>query len=175
MVARAGKASRRRTANLTLVLALVLAASAALLYRIATNPLRSPPPPPAASRQLVQFDRFSARIERDDQGERLSISLRLRTSAPEPLSCHAFVVARNDSVTPRTWSIWPPQPPGPAITAGGHFHGADPSVGFPITLNDDWQRITATVSLSGGQTFESVVVYVLAPNGDVLLARPFRV
>ena len=24
-------------------------------------------------------------------------------------------------------AIWPPQPPGPAITAGGHFHGATPT------------------------------------------------
>jgi hypothetical protein len=175
MVARAGKASRRRTANLALVLVLVLAASAALVYRIATNPLRSPPPAVPSARRLVQFDRFSARIERDDRGERLSVSLRLRTSAQQPLPCRTFVVARNDSVTPHVWSIWPPQPPGPAITAGGHFHGADPSAGFPITLNDDWQRMTATVSLSGGETFDTVVVYVLAPNGDVLLARPFRV
>jgi hypothetical protein len=62
------------------------------------------------------------------------------------------------------------------ITAGGHFHGADPTAGFSLTLTDTWQRITATVpSPSGTPAFDTVVVYVLNPQGTVLLARPFRV
>jgi hypothetical protein len=62
------------------------------------------------------------------------------------------------------------------ITAGGYFHGANPSSGFSMTLTDAWQRITATVSNpDGGPTFDTVVVYVISPNGSMLLVRPFHV
>jgi hypothetical protein len=166
---------RSRAVSLTLLSA-ALALTAALLFgrRFPSQDPDAPAAPAAASK--VEFDRFSARVERDDQGERLSVSLRLRTTANGAQDCFAFVVARNDSAAPRHWSIWPPQPPGPAITAGGHFHGTDPSSGFGVTLTDDWQRITATVPTPAGvRTFDTVVVYVLDGEGEILLARPFRV
>lgn len=123
---------------------------------------------------IVKFSRFSAHRERSEEGERLSISLRLRTDLDRTVSCYAFVVARNDHVAPRLWSIWPPQAPGAAITAGGHFHGADPTAGYPIELTSRWQRITATVPHpSDGDRFDTVVVYVMSSDGKVLLARPF--
>jgi hypothetical protein len=125
---------------------------------------------------VIKFSRFSAHRERTEDGERLSISLRLRTDLDRDLSCYAFVVARNDHVTPHIWSIWPAQAPGAAITAGGHFHGAQPSAGFPVKLTDRWQRITGTVPHpDGGDRFDTVVVYVMSSNGKVLLARPFSI
>jgi hypothetical protein len=124
----------------------------------------------------IKFSRFSAHRERNEEGERLSISLRLRTELDEDFSCYAFVVARNDHVTPRIWSIWPAQAPGAVITAGGHFHGAEPRAGHHVELTDRWQRITATVPHpEGGDRFDTVVVYVLSTDGKVLLARPFSV
>jgi hypothetical protein len=125
---------------------------------------------------IIKFSRFSAHRERSDEGERLSISLRLRPDLDQELSCYAFVVARNDHVTPRIWSIWPPQAPGAAITAGGHFHGAEPGAGHHVELTSRWQRITATVPHpKGGDRFDTVVVYVMRSDGKVLLARPFSV
>jgi hypothetical protein len=124
----------------------------------------------------VEFSRFSAHRERTEDGERLSISLRLRTTLDHAISCYAFVVARNDHLAPRIWSIWPPQAPGAAITAGGHFHGAVPSAGYGVELTNRWQRITATVPHpAGGDRFDTVVVYVMSADGKVLLARPFSI
>ena len=126
--------------------------------------------------EAIEFDRFSARRERSAGGDRLSVSLRLRTSMSVSLPCYVFVVARNDQTSPKLWAIWPPQPAGPAITAGGHFHGASPTSGFAVTLSDDWARINATVPHpSGGATFDTVEVYIVDPEGRILLARPFRV
>lgn len=167
---------RRRAVGLTVLCVVLALAGFLLVSHLVPLDVGETSPRPASAGSEVQFDRFSARVEHDDQGERLSVSLRLRTTARAALNCFAFVVARNDSTAPREWSIWPPQPPGPAITAGGHFHGTDPSSGFGVTLTDDWQRITATVSTpNGAEAFDTVVVYVLNPRGKILLARPFRV
>jgi hypothetical protein len=126
--------------------------------------------------EAIEFDRFSARRESSAEGERLSVSLRLRTTQSVSLPCYVFMVARNDQVTPKLWAIWPAQPPGPAITAGGHFHGATPTSGYALTLSDQWERVNGTVpNPSGGTTFDTVVVYVVDPDGRILLARPFRV
>lgn len=129
---------------------------------------------PRAQRDAVLFERFGARRERSEEGDRLSVSLRLRTSESVSLPCYVFVVARNDQH--KLWGIWPPQPPGAAITAGGHFLGARPRTGYAVTLSDQWQRISATLSQPNGeQPFDTVIVYVVDPDGLILLARPFRV
>jgi hypothetical protein len=126
--------------------------------------------------EAIELDRFSARRERSAGGDRLSVSLRLRTSVSVSLPCYVFVVARNDQASPKLWAIWPPQPPGPAITAGGHFHGATPNAGYAMTLSDRWERLTATVPHpSSGSGFDTVVIYVVAGDGRILLERPFRV
>ena len=104
----------------------------------------------SSAHEAIAFDRFSARRERSAEGDRLSVSLRLRTTMNVSLPCYVFLVARNDQVTPKQWAIWPPQPPGPAITAGGHFHGATPTTGFAVTLSDQWERINATVPQPNG-------------------------
>ena len=137
-----------------------------------TAPVRRTP----RQHELVEFDRFSARQERGSEGERLSVSIRLRTGLADSLECFVFVVARNDRVSPRLWSIWPPQATGPAISTGGHFHGANPASGYHLTLSEQWERVTATVPRpTGPDAFDTVVVYVLQADGRVLLARPFRV
>jgi hypothetical protein len=125
--------------------------------------------------QAIDFDRFSARRERSAEGDRLSVSLRLRTSMNVSLPCYVFLVARNDQTSPKRWAIWPPQPPGPAITAGGHFHGATPRSGYAVTLSDQWERINATVPQpNGSNPFDIVIVYVVDADGRILLSRPFK-
>jgi len=126
--------------------------------------------------EAIEVNHFSARRERSAEGDRLSVSLRLRTTMSVSLPCYVFLVARNDQVTPKQWAIWPPQPPGPAITAGGHFHGATPRTGYSVTLSDEWARIDATIPHpSGGLAFETVELYVVDPDGRILLTRPFKV
>jgi hypothetical protein len=140
---------------------------------------RDPPAPqPAAGKHAatrIEFDRFSARHERNDTESRLSVSLRLRNTGVEPETCYVFVVARNDRVTPKLWAIWPPQEPGASITAGGHFHGATPATGHAVVLADDWLRVTATMAETKTSAFDTVVVYVVGEDGRILLTRPFHV
>ncbi len=172
MAERTSKETRRLLFGFLLLLGTVLMGSLSLWHWSARPATASP----SRSRHAaVEFDRFSARRERTGEGERLSVSLRLRTNVPEATECFVFVVAHNDRADPRRWSIWPPQPAGPSITAGGHFHGATPNTGYRVDLNDDWQRITATVPEVAAVAFDTVVVYVLDQSGRTLLARPFRV
>jgi hypothetical protein len=125
--------------------------------------------------EAIGFDRFSARRERSAEGDRLTVSLRMRTTLSVSLPCYVFLVARNDQVVPKQWAIWPPQSAGPAITTRGHFHGATPTTGFPIVLSDQWERIDATVAQpDGGAPFDVVVVYVVDAHGRILITRPFR-
>lgn len=167
-------AQRDRLAALLLV-ALVLLGAATLLLRRAVFDTRPDAAfDPRAQRDAVLFDRFSARRERSEEGDRLIVTLRLRTSAAVSLPCYVFFVARNEQAAPRQWAIWPQQPPGAAITASGHFHGATPTAGAAVTLSDTWERITATLPHPPGVTFESVTLYVVDPAGRILLARPFR-
>jgi hypothetical protein len=126
--------------------------------------------------EAIEFDHFSARREHSTEGDRLSVFLRVRTTQSVSLPCYIFLVARNDQATPKLWGIWPPQPPGPAITASGHFHGATPTSGYSLTLSDQWQRVSATIPDPGsGAMFDTVVAYVVDPDGRILLSRPFRV
>ncbi len=124
--------------------------------------------------RVIEVDRFSARLEKSDDKERLIVSFRLRSSLPEALGCYVFVVARADRATPKLWAIWPTQNPGLAISAGGNFHAAHPSSGHLLQLGDSWSRIDATLPRTVGQPpFDFAVVYVVAPDGNILLAHPF--
>jgi len=170
-----GVARRDRIAALLLV-GLVVAGAAALVGR---RVLFDDPPAaasdPRLQRDAVLFDRFAARRERSDEGERLSVTLLLRTSATVSLPCFVFLVARNEQTSPRLWAAWPPQAQGPAVSAGGHFHGATPASGFPVTLSEEWERVTATIPRPDDGEYDTVIVYVVDPAGRILLARPFRV
>jgi len=172
-----GEDIRRRDRFAALLLLVLIAALgiALVLRRSVFEDVDRPALAARAQHDAIQFDRFSARLESSAEGERLSVSLRLRTSMSVSLPCYLFMVARNDQTTPKAWAIWPPQPAGPAITAGGHFHGAAPANGYALTLSDQWERVTATVTQpSSGVTFDTVEVYVVDPDGRILLARPFR-
>jgi len=174
----APRAHRHRRATLGLVLlTLVLGL---LVFLAATHiPASTSLPVPTASAPsattTVLFDRFSALWERSPDGERLHVSLRLRATTAADLPCFVFVLARNDHARPKVWAVWPPQQPGPAITSGGHFHGADPTKGYAVTLTGRWERINATLPHSPGvPPYETVLVYVVGTDGKVFLSRPFR-
>ncbi|MBI3784584.1 MAG: hypothetical protein HY270_14415 [Deltaproteobacteria bacterium] len=165
------------SAGYTALVALV-AALGYLTFR-ATNERRSSPQGAAdtvnenETLPLVQFDSFSSRFERSSDGERINVSLRLRSTAPGSLECQVYVVARNDVDSPKVWGVWPSQGPEGAVTAGGHFRGNTNS-GERVTLTSSWVRISAPiVHPLGLPPFETAVVYVVGPKGDVLLARPF--
>jgi hypothetical protein len=169
---------RRRDRFAAVVWRLLIAALALalILRRSVFDDIDRPVQRIELAHEAIEFDRFSARRERSAEGDRLSVSLRLRTTMNVSLPCYVFLVARNQQVTPKQWAIWPAQPPGPAITAGGHFHGATPRTGFAVTLSDQWERINATVPQPNATTpYEMVIVYVVDADGRILLSRPFRV
>jgi len=128
----------------------------------------------ASGQAKIEASRFSARLEKTDETERLTISVRLRANTPTPIDCYVFVVASSTHAAQRTWAIWPVENPGFAISAGGHFHAADPSSGHHLLLARTWTRVDATFPRTPRQPpFDSVVVYVVDRTGEVLLARPF--
>jgi len=127
-----------------------------------------------SSLPLVEFDNFSARRDKSSDSERLRVSLRLRLNASGNMSCYVFVLARNDHTSPKLWAVWPTQGPGGAITGGGHVSGSNPAGGQPVTLASRWTGITATLDHPLGKPpFDTVMVYVVSPKGEILLARPF--
>lgn len=168
----------RRAANsaaFTTLLVVVLV----LGYLAFTRVLQRSPATTATSTEtdaepVIEVDRFTARQERSGDGERLSVSVRLRTTLPEAISGFVFVVARNDHVTPHIWAIWPAQSGPAVITTGGHFHGANPTSGQPMALSKSWDRITAVLPHEPGQAaFDAVTIYFVSPEGQILLSRPF--
>ncbi|MFI5367352.1 MAG: hypothetical protein ACHQ4J_17210, partial [Candidatus Binatia bacterium] len=123
---------------------------------------------------LVEFDNFSTRREKSSDSERLHVSLRLRLNASGNMDCFVFVLARNDHASPKLWAVWPTQGPGGAITGGGHLSGSNPAGGQAVTLAARWTGITATLDHPLGKPpFDTVMVYVVSPKGEILLARPF--
>lgn len=170
-----GIARRDRIAAALLVALIAVAGGVLVARRTLLDGGPEPPPDARQQRDAVLFDRFVARRERSEEGERLSLSLRLRTSASVSLPCYVFMVARADQAMPRAWAAWPPEAEGAAISTGGHFHGARPAAGFALTLSDTWQRVTATVPEPARAEFDTVIVYVVDPAGRILLARPFKV
>jgi hypothetical protein len=90
------------------------------------------------------------------------------------VDCFVFVVARSEHGNPKPWAIWPADRPGMAISAGGHFHAAHPASGHALALSSSWQPVEAVLTHVPGQPpFDSLVVYVVGPGGNILLARPF--
>lgn len=178
-MAKRSEFSRRDLIAAVILAALVAAAGAALILRRSVFEAgRHTEEDARLQREAIDFDRFSTRRERSAEGERLSVSLRLRTSIGVSLPCYVFVVARAERPAPKLWAIWPAQPPGPAVTASGHFHGSAPSSGYAVTLSDTWTRVDATIpvpSAAAGAGFDTVVVYVVDPDGRILLSRPFHV
>lgn len=126
--------------------------------------------------EAIEFGRVWARRDGNADGDWLTVVMRLRTTMSVSLPCYLFVLARNDQATPKLWGIWPPQTPGSAVSAGGHFNSSSPTNGQAVTLTDQWERIEATIPQPrGALPFESIEIYVVDPDGRILLARPFRV
>jgi hypothetical protein len=174
-MARLEPPSRTRLAAALLLVALAFLAAYAYQMRLQEAEEAAEPPAPEESLAPIELDRFAARLERSgDEDERLTVSLRLRATGVNAIDCFLFIVARGERGTPKPWSIWPEESPGLAISAGGHFHAAHPASGHPLALTSAWQRVDAVLSHAAGQpSFDSVVVYVVSPGGNILLARPF--
>jgi hypothetical protein len=117
---------------------------------------------------------FAARQERSADAERLTVSLRVRLTKPGSIDAYVYVLARNDHVSPRLWAVWPTQGPGGVVTAGGHLRTQNPASGEALKLSPSWTRITATLDHPPGRPpFDTVYLYLVDPNGEILLARPF--
>lgn len=124
--------------------------------------------------QPIELGNFSTRIERTGKTERLVVSFEARLSTTASREVYIYVAARNDHSTPQVWAVWPPQPPPGAFTPGGHFRSRDPTTGHSLRLDNSWQRITAPiVQPRQGVSFDTVIVYVVGKDGEILLARPF--
>jgi hypothetical protein len=124
--------------------------------------------------QPIELGNFSTRIEKTAKSERLVVSFKARLTSMSSLDVYVYVAARNDHSTPQIWAVWPPQPPAGAFTQGGHFRSHDPTTGYALTLVDSWQRITAPIAQARRSVpFDTVIVYVVAADGKILLARPF--
>ncbi len=164
-----------RLAALTLVVLLFGSAGGLMALSARRQDGGEPAADTRDARQVVLLDRFAARRQPGEGGDDLAISLRLRTAAEVSLPCFVFLVARNDRASPRQWVIWPQQPPGPAITARGHFHAATPAAGTAMTLSGTWTRLRATIpNLATSAEFDHIVLYVVDPSGRIVLTRPFR-
>src|ERR1700752_5010784 len=107
---------RDRFAALVLLILIAALAIALILRRSLLNDAARPLQRIGQAHEAIAFDRFSARREHSPEGDRLSVSLRMRTSLSVSLPCYVFLIARNDQVVPKQWAIWPAQAAGPNIT-----------------------------------------------------------
>lgn len=166
---------RDRFAALLLLIVISALALALLVRRSMLEGLDVAPQRARRQHDAIEADRFSARRERSAEGDRLTVVVRLRTTMNVSLPCYVFVLARNDQVTPRIWGIWPPEASA-AVTGGGHFNSTASTTGYPVTLSEQWERITATIPHPpGGVTFDAVELYIVDREGRIVLARPFKV
>ncbi|MFN8625908.1 MAG: hypothetical protein U0587_08005 [Candidatus Binatia bacterium] len=128
---------------------------------------------PVAPAPLIELSGFSARREKSSDAERLTVALRMRLSARAPIDCYVYVVARNEHASPKLWVPWPEEA-ARALTTGGHFRGSSPPSGQAIRLTSSWTRINATIPHPVGRPpFDTVTVYLVGPQGEILLERPF--
>lgn len=128
----------------------------------------------AGAAPFIEIGNFAARRERSTDVERLTVALRLRLTAAGTVDCFVYIMARNDHVSPKVWAVWPTQGPDGAVSAGGYLRGNNPSTGQAVRLTTGWTRLAATLDHPFGQPpFDTVMVYVVSPKGDILLSRPF--
>lgn len=124
--------------------------------------------------QPIELGNFSTRIEKTTKSERVVVSFKVRLSTATSRDAFVYVAARNDQAERGVWGVWPPQEPTGAFTKGGHFRSHDPTTGHAIHLIDSWQRITAPIEQPrASAAFDTVIVYIVAADGEILLARPF--
>jgi hypothetical protein len=127
----------------------------------------------SVSAPLIELSGFSARREKSSDAERLTVSLRLRLTTRAPIDSYVYLVARNEHVSPKLWMVWPSQA-ATAVTTGGHFKGSIPPSGEALRLTSSWTRVNATVQHPLGRPpFDTVTLYVVGVDGEILLERPF--
>jgi hypothetical protein len=99
--------------------------------------------------------------------------MRVRLSARTPIDCYVYIVARNERVSPKLSVPWP-EDAANALTTGGHFRSSNPPSGQAIHLTSSWTRLNATIPHPvGGPPFDTVTVYLVGLQGEILLERPF--
>lgn len=175
MVRRLSPSSRRLLASVAYTsLAAVVAALAYLTFanlKAARDGAESELVDPM---QAIQLGGFSTRVEKTAKAQRLVISFKVKLSKTESLDAFVYVAARNDHSEPAVWGVWPSHEGGGAFTKGGHFRSHEPTTGHAIRLVNSWQRITAPIELPRPTpAFDTVIVYLVAADGEILLARPF--
>jgi hypothetical protein len=167
--------SRRLLASVAYIA--LIAVVAALAYLTFANVRAGREPSAFDARgptQTIELGSFSTRIEKTSKAQRLVVSFKIRAAVEGALDAYVYVAARNDHSNPQVWGVWPEQLPGRAFTKGGHFRSHDPATGHAVTLADSWQRITAPISQEkGAPPFDTVIVYLVAADGEILIARPF--
>jgi hypothetical protein len=155
-------------------LAAIVAALAFLTFTNLKTGRQDTPPEPVEQMQAIQLGSFSTRIEKTAKSQRLVVSFKVKLTASDSMDAFVYVAARNDHSEPAAWGVWPPQEAGGAFTKGGHFRSHDPTTGHAIRLVDSWQRITAPIEYpTRSAVFDTVIVYLVATDGEILLARPF--
>lgn len=127
----------------------------------------------SVSAPLIEVSGFSARREKSSDAERLTVSLRVRLTTRTPIDSHVYVVARNEHASPKLWTVWPSQAAN-AVSTGGHFKGSTPPSGEAVRLTSSWTRVNATVQHPAGRPpFDTVTLFVVGADGEILLERPF--
>jgi len=161
-------------ALVALVIGLAYLTFAVVRPQRAGSPHDAGPTAPPQGAPAIEVAGFWSRRDTRAGGERLTVSAKLRTTAPETVNAYVYVLVRNDQVSPRLWAVWPPQGAAGAVSAGGHLRSTDPTTGQAVTLTTRWTRVTATLEQATDRPpFDTALVYVLSPQGDILLARPF--
>lgn len=175
MLRRLSPSSRRLLASLAYTtLAAVVAALAYLTFKNLEARRDYRITEPIEEAQPIALGNFSTRIEKTTKSQRLVVSFKVKLNTTTPLESFVYVAARNDHAEPGVWGVWPPQEPSGAFTKGGHFRSHDPTTGHAIRLVDSWQRVTAPIEQPRGTpTFDTVIVYIVAADGEILVARPF--
>lgn len=175
MLRRLSPSSRRLLTSLAYTaLAAIVAGLAVLTFVNLKTDREDPGAEPIEQTQAIQLGSFSTRIEKTAKKQRLVVSFKVRLTAAASMDAFIYVAARNDHSEPAVWGVWPSQESGGAFTKGGHFRSHDPTTGHAIRLGDSWQRITAPIEYpTRAATFDTVIVYLVATDGEILLARPF--
>jgi hypothetical protein len=175
MFGRLSASSRRLLASLAYTgLAAIVALLAYLTFANLKQREVEPANDPLEQIQAIQLGSFATRVEKTAKSQRLVVTFKLRLTSSVSMDAFVYVAARNDHSEPGVWGVWPPQEPGGAFTKGGHFRSHDPTTGHAIRLMDSWHRVTAPIEQPARTApFDTVIVYLVATDGQILLARPF--
>lgn len=152
----------------------VVAALGYLTLRLAHRETVPDEPLPADLGALVEVQNFRARRVETEAGRQIQISVQIRTSANWSIPVQVFFVAKPNSPGAKHYGVWPTLGADGVVTAGGHVRGGRSSSAAETTLTQSWTRLTGIIpEPTSLPRYESVIVYVVGPRGEVLLSRPF--